>query len=155
MTRKSLINKEELIKRTEEFLKVGTIDTYNYSERNTWSDYMKAHWKSTYSMMYARMRAENKEKNRHMWIEQLGQGCFQEFFKKYGLRVYGNKVIFVDCGAPILTSYINNVVLPAIESEMNITGVKLNKKRISGMSQDIFDWEKAEVKEVKELESNN
>ncbi len=149
-----LVDTEELIRRTEEYLNRNTIDKYDYKEYKSWNDYMKANWKSTKANIYARMRAENKEKNRHMWIDQLGQGCFKEFFKKYGLTVYQGQVRFFDCGAPILTSYINNVVLPALENEMNIKGVKVNRKRLSGLSNDLFNWERAEIKEVPQENSN-
>ena len=143
-----LVDTEELIRRTEEYLNSNTIDKYYYHERKTWDEHKKLNWRNAKSNIYARMRAENQRRNRHIWIDQLGQGCFKEFFKKYGLTVYQGQVRFLDCGAPILTSYVNNVVLPAIEKEMNIKGVKLNRKRLSGLSNDLFNWERAEIKEV-------
>ena len=155
MNNKTLVDCDELIRRTEEYInQIFGVWKIKYSERATWTDMERKKWKDTKAVVYARMRAENREKNRHMWIDQLGQGCFKEFFKKYGLTVYQGQVRFLDCGAPILTSYLNNVVLPALENEMNIKGVKVNKKRLSGLSNDLFNWERAEIKEVQQENSN-
>lgn len=143
-----LINKDELIRRTEEYLNQWKGNTpLKYSEFNTWGDIDKQRWKNAKATVYARMRSENREKMKDFWLKQMDNGSFQAFFHNCGLRICCGKVIFEDNAAPILTSYIKNVVLPKLEKEMNVKGVKLRSKRISGMTQDIFNWEHAEIKE--------
>jgi len=146
MTKKSLIDKDTLIRETEEYVNqwAGSYKLL-YKERDKWGDLDKRRWKNAKAVVYARLRAQNKEKNKNFWIQTFNNGCIDEFLKKYGLRRYGNRIAFYDCGSFLFKQYLENVVLPAFESELNIKGVKLRTKRISGMSQDLFDWEKAEI----------
>lgn len=148
-----LVDNTELIKRTEEEVnRWSHTKKLYYKERNTWTDEEKVRWRNARSNVYARMRAENKEKTKNFWLTQMNNGILNEFFKQCGLRICCGRVIFEDCGASILTDYLEQVVIPKLAEEMNIKGVKLKTKRISGMSQDLFDWERAEINNV---ENNN
>lgn len=147
MTRKTLIDKSELDRRTEEYVnqwRPGPLKL-EYKNRANWNEEEKKAWKNARANVYCRMRAENKERTRNFWLQMLGNNALKEFFKKYGLHVWYDRVQFVDCGSIILTHYLNDVVLPAFEKEVNIKGVKLKHKRTSGLTQDLFDWENAEV----------
>ena len=145
MTHKPMIDSNELIKRTEEYMNQYRSNKISYKDHKAWDDMTKAEWKSARSAVYCRMRAENRQRTQHFWLEQIDNGCFKEFFKKFGLRVWNSNVRFYDCGAPVLTQYLNNVVLPALEKEMNIKGVKLKGTRVSGMSSNLLNWEHAEI----------
>ena len=147
MTRKSMIDQDELIRRTEEYVnqwRQGPLKL-SYANRWNWNEEEKKAWKSAKANVYCRMRAENKERCKTFWLEQMDNGCFKEFFKKYGLVIINGRVRFADYGSFILTSYLNNRVLPQLEKEMNIKGVKLKGKRASGMSSNLLNWEHAEV----------
>ena len=148
MTRKTLIDKNRLIRETEEYVNqwAGNYKLL-YKERAKWGEIDKQRWNNARSCVYARLRAQNKEKNKNFWINTFNNGCIDEFLKKYGLRKYGNRIVFYDCGSFLFKRYLEDVVLPAFESELGITGIKLKTKRVSGLSQDLFDWERAEIKE--------
>ena len=148
-----LVDNTELIKRTEEYVNRWSGPfKLKYSERSKWTADEKQRWKNAKATVYASMRAENREKTKNFWLTQMNNGILNEFFKQCGLRICCGKVIFEDCGAPILTDYLERIVIPKLATEMNIKGVKLKTKRISGMSQDLFDWERAEINNV---ENNN
>ena len=156
MTRKSMVDSNELIRRTEEEVNCWShTKKLYYKERNTWTDEEKVRWRNARSNVYARMRAENRDKTRNFWLQQMDNGTFKEFFKKYGLTIYGNRVRFANCGSSVLTAYLKNIVLPALEKEMNIKGVILkNSNYNTGMTNDLFNWEKAEIKEEVPENSN-
>jgi len=156
MTKKTLVDSQQLIRATEEYVNQWS-GSYKllYRERDKWGDTDKRRWKSAKAVVYSRLRAQNKEKNKNFWIHTFNNGCIDDFLKKYGLRRYGNRIVFYDCGSFLFKQYLESVVLPAFESELNITGVKLRTKRVSGMSQDLFDWEKAEIKEGGQLDKDS
>ena len=146
MTKQSLIDKDTLIRKTEEYVNQWS---YNhklyYKDRKDWTEEEKQRWKNAKANVYYQLRQENKKRSKQFWLEQMDNGSFKEFFKRCGLMVYNSQVCFADCGSLILTHYINTQVLPRLEKEMNIKGVKLKHKRITGMTNDIFDWEHAEI----------
>lgn len=146
MTRKTLVDKDILIARTEEYVNqwAGNYKLL-YKERAKWGEIDKQRWKNAKANVYHQLRQENKRRCKQFWLEQMDNGSFKEFFKKCGLMVWNGQVCFADCGSVILTHYINNQVLPRLEKEMNIKGVKVRHKRITGMTNDIFDWEQAEI----------
>jgi len=149
MTKKTLLDTNELNRRTEDYVNrylPGPLKMY-YSDRAHWNAEQKDNWQRAKANVYAQMRAENKQKNKNFWLNTFNNGCIDEFLKKYGLRKYGNRVVFWDCGSFLFKQYLEAVVLPAFESELNIKGIKLKSKRITGLTQDLFDWEKAEIKE--------
>lgn len=149
MTRKSMIDSNELIKRTEKEVNCWSHNKkIYYKERATWTDEEKVRWRNARSTVYARMRAENRDKTRNFWLKQMNNGLFEKFFEKYGLMIYGDRVRFAKCGSPILTSYLNEVVIPALEKEMGVSKVRLKSNYNTGMTNDLFNWELAEVKEV-------
>ena len=156
MTRKSMINQEELIRRTEEYVnqwRQGPLKL-SYANRWNWNEEEKKAWKNAKANVYCRMRAENRSKTKAFWLEQMDNGTFNAFFKKYGLVVYCGNVRFANNAAPILTKYVKDIVLPALEKEMNIKGVALKKDYITGLTYDILNWEKAEIKEEVPENSN-
>lgn len=149
MTRKSLVDSNELIKRTEKEVNCWShTKKIYYKERDTWTDEEKLRWRNAKSTVYARMRAENRDKTRNFWLKQMNNGLFEKFFEKYGLMICGDRVRFAKCGSPVLTSYLNEIVLPALEKEMGVSKVRLKSNYNTGMTNDLFNWEHAEVKEV-------
>lgn len=149
MTRKSLVDSNELIKRTEKEVNCWSHNKkIYYKERDTWTDEEKLRWRNAKSTVYARMRAENRDKTRNFWLKQMNNGLFEKFFEKYGLMICGDRVRFAKCGSPVLTSYLNEIVLPALEKEMGVSKVRLKSNYNTGMTNDLFNWEHAEVKEV-------
>ena len=144
--RQTILNQDELNRRTEK-----EVNCYYhnkklyYKDRKTWTDEDKRRWRSARSNVYARMRAENRDKTREFWLKQMNNGLFEKFFAKYGLMVYGGRVKFAKCGSPVLTHYLNKVVLPALEKEMGVKNVKLRSNYNTGMTNDLFNWEHAEV----------
>ena len=156
MTRKTLIDKSELDRRTEEYVNQWRhVKPLYIKEKATWTEDEKHEWKNARSAVYCRMREENKERMKNFWLQMLGDNALKEFFKRYGLSVWCGRVHFFDGGSIILTKYLNDVVLPAFEKEVNIKGVKLKHKRTSGLTQDIFNWEKAEVLNSEVSENSN
>ena len=147
MKRKSIIDRNELDRRTEEYVNQHKPNVLKFflRDRKNWTADQQDEWRNARSNMYYRMRKENKERTKDFWLEQMDNGIFEVFFKKYGLTTWAGNVSFIDNGSLILTKYLKDIVLPALKKEMNIKGVTLNHKRVSGLTVDLFNWENAEV----------
>lgn len=144
--RQTILNQDELNRRTEK--EVNCYAYYKklyYKDRKAWTDEDKKRWRNARSNVYARMRAENRDKTRNFWLKQMNNGVFEKFFEKYGLTIYNGHVKFAKYGSPVLTYYLNEIVLPALEKEMGVKGVRLKSNYLTSMSSDLFNWEHAEV----------
>lgn len=144
--RQTILNQDELNRRTEKEVNCYAYHKkLYYKDRKTWTDEDKKRWRNARSNVYARMRAENRDKTRNFWLKQMNNGVFEKFFEKYGLMIYNGHVRFAKCGSPVLTTYLNEIVLPALEKEMSVKRVTLRSNYNTGMSNDLFNWEHAEV----------
>lgn len=138
-----LVDKEKLIATVERASGLRYKDYKNFTEEQ------KNVWRYNYNYHYSLLRKERKHQMSKMFLQDFNTGYMQEFFNKYGLNVWNNQVRFTNCGSPILKSYLQTVVIPAMEKELNIKGVKIKNKHVSGMSSNLFDWDRAEIIEDK------
>ena len=150
MARKSLIDKDELIHRTEQEMNasygVHRKKVYKWTEHNQWTSEELETWKREKANMYCRMRNENKAKMARLFTKTFNNGYIEECLKKYGICLNSmSRAFFMDNAAPILKSYVESIVLPALEKECGIEGVKIRGKRITGNTYNILDWERAKI----------
>lgn len=92
-------------------------------------------------------RCREEEKMRHFFTETCNTGGLQEVLKKHGLRLCGNGYIKDDgCVNKLFEQYLKDVVLPDIEKELGIIGIKVHKKP-SSLTSNLFKWYKTEIKQ--------
>ncbi len=142
--RKPLVTKEEIIKAMEEEYK--KYPGFTWANRANWPERYHQLWKETRPTIYARLRRVNRERTSQFWTCTFNNGCLDAVLKKYGLTRWGNTIQFYQGGSVILTDYLNKIVIPALEKELNITGIKPARKRCSGYTKDLLNWENAEIK---------
>lgn len=136
-----LVDKEKLIAIVER------ASGLRYKDYKKFTPNEKEVWRYNYNYNYSLLRKERKHQMSKMFLQDFNTGYMQEFFKKYGLSVWNNQVRFIACGEAVLKSYLQTVVIPAMEKELNIKGVRVRAKGVTGMSSDVFDWDRAEIVE--------
>lgn len=116
------------------------------------SDDAKYTWKQYYGAAYYEEQKAHRKKTAKFWL-QMSAGNLSIKLKEMGLLAHADgTVTFMDCGAPVLQSYVQRCVLKELE-KLGITGIKI-PKRISGMSRNILDFSNATVVEKKEEEQD-
>lgn len=161
MTRKTLINTSELKQETRKYIEA----TYgsDYSNRlfakptKEWTDDEKINYRNARSTTYCRLRASLKRKAARMWAETLTAGNLKPWLNKHGIAVsrYYNGDIQFSCkklADHLVRYYIENTLIPSIEQELNITGVKMTKNT-SACCQNCLDFSRAEVKDVSNVKA--
>ena len=91
-------------------------------------------------------RCQKEEKMKHFFTYTCNNGGLQQVLAKHGLRLCGDGLVRDNgCSKILFKHYLENVVLPAIEKELGITGIKI-RKNPSILTQNLFEWYKAEIK---------
>ena len=97
-------------------------------------------------------RRQKENKMRHFFTNTCNSGGLQQVLARHGLRMYSDGAIKdYGCVKAIFKHYLEHVVLPDIEKELGITGIKVHKSP-SALTQNLFEWYKAEIKQE---ENNN
>lgn len=97
-------------------------------------------------------RRQKEQKMRHFFTQTCNTGGLNELLAKHGLRLYNDGTVRDrGCSMLLLKHYLEQVVLPAIEKELGITGIKL-RKNPSMLTQNLFEWYKAEIKSTETKE---
>lgn len=97
-------------------------------------------------------RTQKEKKMRHFFTHTCNSGGLNQVLAKHGLRLCGMDGLVRDngCVTKLFEQYLKYVVLPDIEKELGITGIKIHKNP-STLTQNLFEWYKAEIKQ----EQNN
>jgi hypothetical protein len=96
-------------------------------------------------------RRQKENKMRHFFTCTCNSGGLQQVLAQHGLQLYSDGTVRDrGCSKVLLKHYLENVVLPDIEKQLGITGIKIHKNP-SILTQNLFEWYKAEIKQ----EQNN
>lgn len=91
-------------------------------------------------------RCQKEEKMKKFFTQVCNSGGLDQILAKHGLRLCGDgSVRDGGCVKALFKEYLNNIVLPDIENELGITGIKVHKNP-SSLTQNLFEWYKAEIK---------
>ena len=95
---------------------------------------------------------QKEQTMRHFFTHTCNSGGLQQILAKHGLKLYGVDGLVKDngCVTTLFKRYLEDVVLPDIEKELGITGIRVHKNP-SMLTQNLFEWYKAEIKQ----EQNN
>lgn len=115
------------------------------ANRKNWTDEDKAEYRSEYSCAYHRERERAKHKANIFWTETMDNGCIKQMFEEMGLEIYNGRTRCINSGEKIVEWYIKEKVLPRLEEQFNIVGVKL-RTHPTANSTDLLDWTKADIK---------
>ena len=97
-------------------------------------------------------RRQKEQKMRHFFTQTCNTGGLNQVLAKHGLRLYSDGTVKDrGCVTILFKRYLEHVVLPAIEKELGITGIKL-RKNPSMLTQNLFEWYKAEIKSTETKE---
>lgn len=98
-------------------------------------------------------RCQKEEKMRHFFTHTCNNGGLNQVLAKHGLRLCGMDGLVRDngCSRILFKHYLENVVVPAIEKELGITGIKVHPNP-SYLTQNLFRWYKAEIKSTETKE---
>ena len=92
-------------------------------------------------------RRNKEDKMRKFFTQTCNTGGLQEVLAKHGLRMtWDGSVRDGCCVKTIFKHYLEYAVLPDIEKQLGITGIKIHKNP-STLTQNLFEWYKAEIKE--------
>lgn len=96
-------------------------------------------------------RRQKEQKMNHFFTCVCNNGGLNQVLAKHGLCLYSDGTVRDrGCSKILLKNYIERVVLPDIEKELGITGIRVHKNP-SMLTQNLFEWYKAEIKQ----EQNN
>lgn len=96
-------------------------------------------------------RRQKEQKMNHFFTHICNNGGLNQVLAKHGLCLYSDGTVRDrGCSKALLKHYLEHVVLPEIEKELGITGIKIHKNP-SILTQNLFEWYKAEIKQ----EQNN
>lgn len=115
------------------------------ANRKNWTAEDKAAYKSEYSCAYHREKQNARHKANIFWTETMDNGCIKQMFEEMGLEIRNGKTRCINSGEKIVEWYIKEKVLPRLEEQFNIVGVKL-RTRPTANSTDLLDWTKADIK---------
>lgn len=115
------------------------------ANRKNWTAEDKAAYKSEYSCAYHREKQKAKRKANIFWTETMDNGCIKQMFEEMGLKIADGKTRCINSGEQIVEWYIKEKVLPRLEEQFNIVGVKL-RSHPTANSTDLLDWTKADIK---------
>lgn len=90
-------------------------------------------------------RVQKEDKMRHFFTYTCNSGGLNELLKRYGLRMTPNGAVRDDTASSALfKEFLEKMVVPAIEKELGIKGVKVHKKP-THLTLNLFQWYKAEI----------
>lgn len=115
------------------------------ANRKNWTEEDKAEYRSEYSCAYHRERQRAKHKANIFWTETMDNGCIKQMFEEMGLEIYNGRTRCINSGEKIVEWYIKEKVLPRLEEQFNIVGVKL-RTHPTANSTDLLDWTNADIK---------
>jgi len=96
-------------------------------------------------------RRQKEQKMNHFFTSVCNSGGLNQVLARHGLRLYSDGTVRDrGCSKTIFKHYLENVVLPDIEKNLGITGIRVHKNP-SMLTQNLFEWYKAEIKQ----EDNN
>ncbi len=90
-------------------------------------------------------RVQKEERMRQLFTRTFNTGGLNQLLERYGLKMFSDGTVR-DRGAvnKIFKDYLEQIVLPAIEKELGITGIKIHP-RPSTLTQNLFRWYKADI----------
>ena len=155
MAKEQLIPKDELDYQTKEYIKDScdktTYDILFSTARKDWTKDQKELYKNARATIYARLRAELKRKSAKMWVETLTAGNLEPWLKNHGINVYKSYYsddVYFGCkqlANQLVKHYIEKVIIPGLEKDLNITGVKMTRNTTSDC-QNCLDFSRAQIK---------
>ena len=93
-------------------------------------------------------RVQKEKDMRKFFTQTCNNGALNIFLKKYGLRLTTDGhtlyTIFTYGVNETYKNYLDNIVMPALEKELNIKDVKSHKKPTT-LSHNLLQWYKAEI----------
>ena len=90
-------------------------------------------------------RIQKEKDMRKFFTQTCNNGALNIFLKKYGLRLTKDgRVMDNGLGTALYKNYLDNIVIPALEKELNIKDVKSHKKPTT-LSHNLLQWYKAEI----------
>lgn len=149
MTKETLLDKKQYDKRVAEEVASRHYyfsSNFNYEDKKTWTDNDKREVRNAKSLIYHQMRQELKTKHNKFWMDTMDTGNLKNLLNRFGLQVFRGNVRCADTGSYIIKAFLEQIVIPAIEKEIGITGIRL-KKRCSALSNSLLDFTFAEIKE--------
>jgi len=154
MTRETLIPKSELEYQTKHYIDITYGSDYCNNlfnkPRKEWDEEEKIRYRNARSCTYCRLRSQLKTKAAKMWTNTLTAGNLKPWLSRHGINTYdGSNYSCRKLADSLIKYYIQNTVIPAMEKELNITGVKMTKNT-SANCMNCLDFSRAKVKEDKE-----
>ena len=91
-------------------------------------------------------RVQKEEKMRYFFTHTCNSGGINELLNRYGLVLHSDGTVRDRVASTkLFQQYLEEVVVPAIEKELGITGIKVHPNP-SYLTQNLFRWYKAEIK---------
>lgn len=90
-------------------------------------------------------RVQKEDRMRKFFTQTCNSGGLNALLKEYGLRITADGSVRDDTASTVLfKNYLNDIVLPAIEKELGIKGIKVHKKPTYN-TLNLLQWYKAEI----------
>jgi predicted nucleic acid-binding Zn ribbon protein len=122
------------------------------------SDEEKRELRNCRANCYNELRDEKRNKSANFWCEKMTAGNLKNLLNRAGFTVRDGNVYCSDSGRAILKWYVDYAVLPLIEKEIGLTGIKL-RKNVGPSGDKMFDFCDCHIvenkKEVKDEQTNN
>lgn len=155
MANKGLVDGTILREKLKKYLKKYHASTFkdlkfDNKSRKAWDNCAKRIYKNEYSNMYNQMRREVAEKKAQRWQTLAGEANFKAVLNELGLTLRCGGVYAIDSGRLIFHWYLENIVIPKIESTFNIKGIKITRD-VSPLSyRSCLNFEQVELNETGE-----
>ena len=96
-------------------------------------------------LSYYQKRVQKENKMRKFFTQTCNTGGLNELLNRYGLVLHSNGVVRdKTASTKLFQQYLEEVVVPAIEKELGIKGIKVHPNP-SPLTQNLFKWYKAEI----------
>ena len=97
-------------------------------------------------------RCQKEEKMRYFFTHTCNSGGLNELLNRYGLVLHNDGTVRDRVASTKrFQQYLEEVVVPAIEKELGITGIKVHPNP-TYLTQNLFRWYKAEIKSTESKE---
>lgn len=124
------------------------IEAFDLENRENWPVDVKKEFLRCKAALYSEYRnlyqKVKKARAADLWTKTFNTGVLNKFLIKYGFKIVDNQVCAIDCGRPLIEWVLDTYVIPNLEKELGIKGVK-RIKRATANSRNVLDWSKAEV----------
>jgi len=116
-------------------------------------EYIFKELRNARSVEYNRMRVELRKKKANFW-DNMSAGNLKKCLNADGMNIHNGRVYFTRNGEDVLKFWIENRVLPRLEKELGLTGIKV-AKYVGGQCGNLFNFDNAKIKEDENESEDN